>query len=183
MYLGEITRNILVSLIDASPKPLLLGGKSTAVLNKHYGIDSSVMSDVEDAWEGKNVSEKADPHAVPAFSTFDDSKLSPAIKSNLERVRLVVAKQFGYKDSEVTLKDAAVCPKHVCVKSLIHQGSQIVRWACSLVARRAALLSGVAVAVVLLQTGRADLPDQSGKHVKRDQIEDINVGVDGRSVV
>lgn len=109
MYLGEITRNILVSLIDAAPKPLLLGGKATAILNKHYGLDSSVMSDIEEAWEGKNASERADPHAVPAFATFDDSKLLPEVKSKLERVRLVVVKQFGFKDSEVSLKDAAVC--------------------------------------------------------------------------
>ncbi|KAF9468798.1 hexokinase [Collybia nuda] len=162
MYLGEITRNILVSLIDAAPKALLFGGKATAILNKHYGVDSSVMSDVEAAWEGKDASEAADPDSIPTFTAFDDSKLLPAVKSKLERIRLVIVKQFGYKDTEVTLRDAA-----------------IVRWACSLVARRAALLSGVAVAVVLLQTGRADLPDKSGKHAKRTETEEIGVGVDG----
>lgn len=70
---------------------------------------------------------------------------------------------------------------NVSLQGWAKRNVQIIRWACSLVARRAALLSGVAVAVVLLQTGRADLPDKSGKHPKRNETEDINVGVDGRS--
>lgn len=107
MYLGEITRNILVSLIDASPKSLLFNGKATTVLNKHYGLDTSVMSDIEDAWEGPNRSLSGD-QTVPAFGTFDAKSLPPNISAKLERIRVVVAKQLGFQDSDVTLKDAAV---------------------------------------------------------------------------
>ncbi|KAF8592467.1 hexokinase [Ramaria rubella] len=46
MYLGEITRNILLHLIDASP-PILFQGFSTPQLNLHYGFDSALMSEVE----------------------------------------------------------------------------------------------------------------------------------------
>lgn len=46
MYLGEITRNILLYLIDMS---LLFDGHSTAVLNEHYGFDTSFVSAVEGA--------------------------------------------------------------------------------------------------------------------------------------
>jgi hexokinase len=60
--------------------------------------------------------------------------------------------------------------------------AQIVRWACSLVARRAALLSGVAVAATLLQTGRASFPDANGKHALQTNAEKIWVGVDGRLI-
>lgn len=51
MYLGEITRNILLSLIDAAPKSLLLNGRASDVLNRHYGLDTAIMSEIEDAWE------------------------------------------------------------------------------------------------------------------------------------
>ena len=48
MYLGEITRNVLLSLIDAAP-PILFGGYSTPILNQHYGFDTAYMSDIENA--------------------------------------------------------------------------------------------------------------------------------------
>lgn len=44
MYLGEITRNILLYLIDSS---LLFEGHSSEVLNTHYGFDTSFVSGVE----------------------------------------------------------------------------------------------------------------------------------------
>lgn len=50
-----------------------------------------------------------------------------------------------------------------------------------MVARRAALLSGVAVATVLIQTGRAVFPGQGGKPTKNEPK--IGVGVDGRFVI
>lgn len=46
MYLGEIVRNILLSFVDSVP-PLLFQGRSTPVLNKHYGFDSAYMSLIE----------------------------------------------------------------------------------------------------------------------------------------
>jgi hexokinase len=48
MYLGEITRNLMLSLIDASP-PVLFRGESTSSLNAHYGFDTALMSEIESA--------------------------------------------------------------------------------------------------------------------------------------
>ncbi|CAE6411520.1 hexokinase [Rhizoctonia solani AG-1 IB] len=44
MYLGEITRNILLYLIDNN---MLFSGRSTNELNKHYGFDTALMSAIE----------------------------------------------------------------------------------------------------------------------------------------
>ncbi|KAB5594023.1 Hexokinase [Ceratobasidium theobromae] len=44
MYLGEITRNILLYLIDNN---MLFSGRSTDQLNKHYGFDTALMSEIE----------------------------------------------------------------------------------------------------------------------------------------
>ncbi|KAK7060171.1 hypothetical protein VNI00_000935 [Paramarasmius palmivorus] len=163
MYLGEITRHILLSLIDAAPKALLFGGKVTPSLNKQWGLDTSVMSDVEEAWEGQNTD---DADNLPRYSSFDAEKLSPSLKAKLERVQKVVVSKLGFAEGDVSLLDAS-----------------IVRWVCHLVARRAALLSGVAVAAVLVQTERATLPDAEGKFGKSTSDEKIGVGVDGRRVV
>lgn len=46
MYLGEITRNILLHMIDRGE---LFSGYSTEVLNTHYGFDTSFVSYVEGA--------------------------------------------------------------------------------------------------------------------------------------
>ncbi|WOO84434.1 Glucokinase [Vanrija pseudolonga] len=46
MYLGEITRNILLFLIDSS---LLFDGHSSDILNTHYGFDAAFVSKVEGA--------------------------------------------------------------------------------------------------------------------------------------
>ncbi|KAJ7937401.1 hypothetical protein B0H13DRAFT_2425519 [Mycena leptocephala] len=161
MYLGEITRNILLSLVDAAPKSLLFGGKTTTALNAQWGFDTSVMSGVEEAWEGQDSNNHTGGNPVPQLSTFDaPEKLDPLVKARLERVRAVLVKELSFKEADVTLRDAA-----------------IVRWASSLVARRAALLSGVAVATVLIQTGRAVLAGQEGKPTKNEPK--IGVGVDG----
>jgi len=161
MYLGEITRNIILSLVDAAPKSLLFGGKTTTALNAQWGFDTSVMSGVEEAWEGQDSNNHTGGNPVPQLSTFDaPEKLDPLVKARLERVRAVLVKELSFKEADVSLKDAA-----------------IVRWASSLVARRAALLSGVAVATVLIQTGRAVLAGQEGKPTKNEPK--IGVGVDG----
>ncbi|KIK65672.1 hypothetical protein GYMLUDRAFT_39175 [Collybiopsis luxurians FD-317 M1] len=211
MYLGEITRHVLLSLIDAAPKPLLFGGKVTSVVNHQWGLDTSVMSEVEEAWElvvdesgsGKQKKEGGeqgkkntdngwtkselneeegevgesnawdgdDRDILPRWEQLGSKEglanLKKATKAKLERVRHVVVSRLAYADEDVSLRDAA-----------------IVRWACHLVARRAALLSGVAVATILLQTGRASFVDADGKKngvngVKKDGEEKIGVGVDG----
>ena len=179
MYLGEITRNILLALIDAAPKPLLFNGRiGSGALNKHYGLDTAVMSDVEGAWADDEPKDQptadvygvADKLAALHLGDFDEARLSESDRKRLERVRKVIIQNLGFEQTpeDVSLKDAA-----------------IVRWACTLVAERAAKLSGCAVAAVLAQTGCASLGTDEG--IKRkDYVNSagkIGVGVDGRSVV
>ena len=67
MYLGEIVRNILLSLIDTVPagkgnaaKPeqyILFGGHSTKTLNTQWGLDSSTLSDIEAAKDSAGIRE------------------------------------------------------------------------------------------------------------------------------
>jgi len=125
MYLGEVTRNILLSLIDSSP-PALFNGYSTPQLNSHWGFDTAVMSEVENA------------------------------KSSAE-IRSSIVKHFGFKPEVVSDED-----------------TETVRKICSLVAGRAAKMSGIAVAAVLVQTGYAKI---GGGFSEGD--EPIRVGVDG----
>ncbi|KAK7696561.1 hypothetical protein QCA50_001219 [Cerrena zonata] len=176
MYLGEITRNILLSLVDAAPKPLLFNGRASADLNKHYGLDTAVISEIEEAWEtGRNgsIPESKQVHgsnstqnaavltngtstkSAPHFTEVD--KLSAEDKSRLERIRNIIIQRLNIDAADVSLRDAA-----------------IVRWAASLVATRAAKLSGSAVAAILVQTERAKL---GGGLVPTE--EKIIIGVDG----
>ena len=179
MYLGEIVRNILLALIDAAPKPLLFDGCiGSGALNKHYGLDTAIMSDVEGAWAGdepkgepmEDVYGVADKLAGLHLGDFDEARLSESQRKRLERVRKVVVQSLGFEQTPevVSLRDAA-----------------IVRWACTLVAERAAKLSGCAVAAVLVQTECASLGTDEG--IKRTDYVNtagkIGVGVDGRSVV
>lgn len=182
MYLGEITRNILLSLVDAGPRPLLFNGRSSDVLNTHYGLDTAVMSEVEEVWESERTftvpvesaeQGKTQPNgsssvkkdiATPEIVDWQDSKsvdvdqLSGEDIKRLERIREIVIQRLSLASEDVSLRDAA-----------------IVRWAASLVANRAAKLSACAVAAVLVQTGRAKL---GGGFVTNE--EKIGVGVDGR---
>ncbi|KAI1793011.1 hypothetical protein LXA43DRAFT_1004244 [Ganoderma leucocontextum] len=181
MYLGEITRNILLSLVDAAPKPLLFNGRSSDVLNTHYGLDTAVMSEVEEVWESGRVFAAPVGSAEPAQSQLNGSpsvkketttpelldwqdarsvdvdQLSADDIARLERIRGIIIQRLSLESEDVSLRDAA-----------------IVRWAASLVANRAAKLSACAVAAVLVQTGRAKL----GGGFATDE-EKIGVGVDG----
>ncbi|OJT13179.1 Glucokinase [Trametes pubescens] len=178
MYLGEITRNVLLSLIDAAPKPLLFNGRSSKQLNTHYGLDTAVMSEVEEAWEvGRTPivpinhdtpKEKAAPNGVVVDTASDVPNwqsahftdvdaLSSEDIARLERIRSVIIQRLDIDAENVSLRDAA-----------------IVRWASSLVANRAAKLSGCAVAAVLVQTERAKL----GGGFATDEPR-ISIGVDG----
>ncbi|PPQ68776.1 hypothetical protein CVT24_007718 [Panaeolus cyanescens] len=162
MYLGEIVRHVMVSLVDAVPKALLFSGKSTPELNKHYGLDTSFMSAVEEAWIGD--SNEPDSFEHPPFGQeFSKEQLSPKVVAKLDRIRKTIVEHLAFKEEQVSYKDAA-----------------IVRWICSLVARRAALLSGVAVATVLIQTKHASL---KGEHSEIKGINDrLGLGVDGSLV-
>ncbi|KAI0069169.1 hypothetical protein BV25DRAFT_1896196 [Artomyces pyxidatus] len=182
MYLGEITRNILLSLIDAAPIPILFKGKASDQLNKHYGLDTEMLSLIETAWMSEDApADTAAAHAplVPSDAAapvahvekIDDSllldfskplvaaALTPLTLHRLQRIRTVLVSQLGYAAEDVTLRDAAV-----------------VRWACSLVVRRAARLSSCAVATVAHQMG---FVAGLGSDAKPVGDTDVKIGVDG----
>lgn len=122
--IGEITRNILLHLIDSI---VLFGGYSSPVLNRHYGYDASFVSNVEGATEDKDL-------------------------------------------KKILIRDLQVDAENItdgCV--------ELVRWACSVVAKRAATLAACAIAAVIMHTGNDKTPegeDDTG----------VDVGIDGRCV-
>lgn len=101
MYLGEIARQVLASLVDAVP-PILFGGKGTPVLNAHYGLDTSFMSNIETAWDDN------DDHTLPSLSAFDPEQLHPQVRVKLDRIRQVIVEDLAFQSEQVTLKDATV---------------------------------------------------------------------------
>lgn len=170
MYLGEVTRNVILSLIDAAPKPILFGGKSSDVLNKHYGLDTAVMSEIEIAWRaglqatsGASDAAKATPKSITS-SDFEAS-LSDADRNTLQNIRQILINRLELHEQDVSLRDAAV-----------------VRRIVEMVAGRAAKLSGCAVAVTLVQTGRAVLGGGPAPPARKGEEKRIGVGVDGRFV-
>jgi hexokinase len=180
MYLGEITRNVLLALVDAAPVPLLFDGMvGSGTLNKHYGMDTAVMSEIEEAWCGDDVIEattgdgklvNGHSNLVPEnLQDIGTEKIGAKQKQRLERVKQVITHRLGFENSpeQVSLEDAA-----------------IVRWVCSLVAERAAKLSGCAVAAIVVQTGLGTLCGNgiSKKTELLNEKGQIGVGVDGRFV-
>lgn len=152
MYLGEVARNIILSLIDASPKPLLFGGQSTATLNKQWGLDTAVLSEIEEAWQG--------------IGRFASDQTGTSDEEKLNHVRGVIVLRLGFADaSPVSLADA-----------------DVVRQICAIVVTRAARLSACAVAAILVQTGRARCAGSDAQAPLRDEGKRIGVGVDGRFV-
>lgn len=103
MYLGEVVRNIFIALIDAAPKSLLFNGKASSSINKHYGVDTSLLSSVEEAWQGTG-----EIGRVIQFSKFDPEALEASVKARLEQVRQVIVGQLGFHESDVSLRDAEV---------------------------------------------------------------------------
>ncbi|KIJ70418.1 hypothetical protein HYDPIDRAFT_105131 [Hydnomerulius pinastri MD-312] len=159
MYLGEIARNVILSLIDASPGPLLFGGRSTASLNKQWGLDTAVLSEIEEAWQG-----------IGRFASTKAGTAESSEEEKLKRIRDVIVERMGFADAsapDVSLADA-----------------DIVRQICTVVVARAARLSACAVAAVLVQTGRAHLAESGavGSGALRDDGKRIGVGVDGSLV-
>ena len=109
MYLGESVRSIMLALVDATPKALLFNGKSTETLNQHYGIDTSLMSDMEVAWIGSDTDVNA--FVIPPLHTdFDVRHLSQKVIQKLEGMRKVIVKHLAFREEDVSLRDAAVNP-------------------------------------------------------------------------
>ena len=118
LYLGESVRSVILALVDATPKPLLFGGKSTETLNAHYGIDTSLMSEMEEAWIGSDT--EADAFVLPPLYTeFDAKHLSQKVVPKLERMREVLVEQLAFKEHDVSLRDAAVNPSRSIYKCRI----------------------------------------------------------------
>ena len=184
MYLGEIARNVVLSLVDAVPQPLIFSGYASDDLNKHYGLDTAVLSEVEEIWlsgRDENIPSpvpdsankeqagpapsvnrlaKHAPDAAPAPHPLTDlASLEPEDIARLERIRGTLVQRLGLRSEHVSLRDAAA-----------------FLWVAGLVADRAARLSATAIAAVLVQTGRAKL----GGGYAPEEEETINVGVDGR---
>jgi hexokinase len=166
MYLGEITRNVLLALVDAAPQPILFDGKATERLNKHYGLDTEMLSLVESAWSGKDGSESDDAAAAAAL-VQDPAKLGPATLRRLKAIQEIVQDHLGYAPGDVSLRDAA-----------------LVRWAAALVARRAARLSACAVATVALQMGYVTGLGKDARPAEPPAVggKPYAIGIDGRCV-
>jgi hexokinase len=166
MYLGEITRNVILALVDAAPMPVLFGGKATDVINKHYGLDSAVMSNIEEAWGASDELKTESTKIITPTSLSSprwESSLSPTERARLQRVREVLVAKLGFAPADVSLRDAA-----------------IVRRVVTMVAVRAAKLSGCAVAATLVQTERAVLGGGPSPSPRKGEETKIGVGVDGR---
>ena len=168
MYLGEITRNILLALVDAAPKPILFNGKATVRLNKHYGLDTEMLSLVESAWtDGVTApAGNSDDAVLRDFSAqIVEERLAPATLQRLSKIRAIIHEHLGYALEDVSLRDAA-----------------IVRWAAALVVHRATRLSACAIATVAIQMGYVTC---LGKDARPVPLSDAGgrpyaIGVDGR---
>jgi len=156
MYLGEVARNVILSLIDACPRSLLFGGHSTPSLNKQWGVDTALLSEVEEAWQG-----------IGRFAPYQTSSAAVSDGERLSHVRDVIVQRLGFANaSDVSLADA-----------------DIVRQIFEQVATRAARMSACAVAAILVQTGRAYLAGSEAPSTPlRDEGQRIGVGVDGSLV-
>lgn len=113
MYLGEITRHVVVSLVDATPKPLLFGGHSTSVLNEHYGLDTSFMSQIEEAWIGGDQSPEGT--SLPPLNSVDETNVSPKVLFKLNQIKDIIINTLKYPAAQVTVRDAAVSCLRSCL--------------------------------------------------------------------
>lgn len=166
---GEICRNLLIYLIDNN---YLFNGYGSAQINSHYGLETSIMSDIETPAPDTLVPENYTP-AVPHATSLTSTSVKPdpqpdhdwhgRAKTTQEAIhaanansshqsiqtRKILVEQLGYRPEQVTDAD-----------------TEIVLWACRTVATRAARLSACAVATVMEQTGKVG--------------QKLDIGVDGR---
>jgi hypothetical protein len=88
---GEVTRNVLLALVDVAPKSILFNGKSRERLNKHYGLDTEMLSLVESAWRADVPGEKDSEEEHPALRDFStplvEERMAPVTLRRLNRVR------------------------------------------------------------------------------------------------
>jgi hexokinase len=193
MYLGEITRNICLSLIDAAPKSLLFNGRSSTVLNSHYGLDTAVLSEVEAAWESgrepevevKTVEGGHDPlveetpsskaASQPSSNSNAPQKVNGASSSSSAHFLDIDSHPPEDRSRLERIRSILVQRLELPDEDVSLRDAAIFRWATALVVNRAAKLSACAVATVLIQTERAKL---GGGVTPKEKS--IVVGVDGR---
>ncbi|EKM59569.1 uncharacterized protein PHACADRAFT_250162 [Phanerochaete carnosa HHB-10118-sp] len=193
MYLGEITRNVCLALIDAAPRALLFNGRSSRLLNTHYGLDTAVLSEVEAAWEKgrqpdvkvKGVEGGKDPVAKEQadYATPQQplSKLTASAKPNGTNSSSAAAHFLDVDSCSPEdrsrlerIRSILIQRLELLEENVSLRDAAVFRWATSLVANRAAKLSACAVAAILVQTGRAML----GGGVRPEE-ESVIIGVDG----
>ncbi|GAA5935323.1 hypothetical protein JCM3775_006239 [Rhodotorula graminis] len=80
MYLGEVTRNVLLHLVDSQ---VLFKGYSTRALNAHYGLDTALMSALEAPFV-PNSTESGDPLAAVRDVLTSSLGLAPALVADAD---------------------------------------------------------------------------------------------------
>lgn len=88
MYIGEVVRNVLLNLVD---RGFLFGGHSSTNLNRHYGLDTALMSAIE---------------ALPAQVYSKTSQpTSSDWQASIAETRKVLIQNIGIKDKYITDED------------------------------------------------------------------------------
>jgi len=133
MYIGEVVRNVLLHLIDHN---MLFNGHSSTILNTHYGLDTALMSAIEE-------------HPTSAYAGGSVGSADQEWAAALAETKQVLVSQLGVPEKHITDQDCLV-----------------VRRVSEVVGTRGARLSAVAIAAVLLQTENDKVAkDGQGLHV------------------
>jgi hexokinase len=122
MYIGEVVRNVLLTLVDHQ---LIFKGYSSPLLNKHYGLDTALMSAIEKA---------------PSRAYSQDG---PASNLSVEDWNASIP-----ETRQVLSGSLAIPSEHISDEDCL-----VVRRVSEIVGTRGARLAAVAVAATLIQTG------------------------------
>lgn len=95
MYIGEVVRNVLLSLIDRN---ILFDGHSSTIFNTHYGMDTALMSAIE-------------AHPVSAYS--EEHVEADQWRTSLEGTKKVLIEMLGIKEEHISQQDCLVV-RRVC---------------------------------------------------------------------
>lgn len=87
MYIGEVVRNVLLHLVDHGH---LFSGHSSVNLNRHYGLDTALMSAVE---------------ALPATVYSSSSPSSSEWQASIAETRKVLTQHLMIKDRHISDTD------------------------------------------------------------------------------
>lgn len=87
MYIGEVVRNVLLNLVD---RGYLFGGHSSNNLNRHYGLDTALMSAVE---------------ALPANVYSSTAPTASEWQASIAETRKVLTQYLFIKDKYITDED------------------------------------------------------------------------------